>query len=162
MAQWLAGGVNDEWETASPAIVAPPPTRRSLPISAGTLKLSGAAVDRPVSALLPAQLETTKGRTPVKSPLALILPLCLAAVGASLPCRAADVPPEILKQSDQLKDSAMAPKLDKSRKYVAYCNGAHCWRSPAMILFVKSIGYDNVLWLRDGLPEWKKKGYATE
>jgi rhodanese-related sulfurtransferase len=62
---------------------------------------------------------------------------------------------------DLLKDPGAA-KLDKAKKYVAYCNGAHCWRSPAVILVLKSMGYDNILWFRDGIPEWKKKGFATE
>jgi rhodanese-related sulfurtransferase len=61
-----------------------------------------------------------------------------------------------------LKDPGLAAKLDKTKKYVAYCNGAHCWRSPAVVLFLKSLGYDNILWYRDGIPDWKKKSLPTE
>ena len=61
-----------------------------------------------------------------------------------------------------LKDYSLAGKLDKTKRYVAYCNGAHCWRSPAVILLLKSLGYNNILWFRDGIPEWKKKSFATE
>lgn len=61
-----------------------------------------------------------------------------------------------------LKNPEMAQRLDKSRKYVAYCNGIHCWRSPAAILLLRSVGFENVLWLRGGLPDWKTKGLPTE
>ena len=61
-----------------------------------------------------------------------------------------------------LKDPSLASRIDKSKIYVAYCNGAHCWRSPAVALILKTLGYRNVLWYRDGLPDWKKKGCPTE
>ncbi|HUI76847.1 MAG TPA: rhodanese-like domain-containing protein [Bryobacteraceae bacterium] len=61
-----------------------------------------------------------------------------------------------------LKDAALASKLDKAKTYIAYCNGAHCWRSPAVVLILKGLGYNKILWYRDGLPDWKKKGLATE
>ena len=61
-----------------------------------------------------------------------------------------------------LKDPGLAAKLDKSKKYIAYCNGAHCWRSPAVVLLLKTMGYDKILWYRDGIPDWKTKGLPAE
>ena len=63
---------------------------------------------------------------------------------------------------DLLANLAMASKLDASKKYVLYCNGPHCWRSPSVALVLKHLGVANVLWYRDGIPDWKKKGYSTE
>ncbi len=61
-----------------------------------------------------------------------------------------------------IKDPGLAAKLDKTKTYIAYCNGAHCWRSPAVVLILKGLGYNNILWYRDGIPDWKKKGFSTE
>jgi rhodanese-related sulfurtransferase len=61
-----------------------------------------------------------------------------------------------------LKDPALADKLDKSKEYVVYCNGVHCWRSPAVGMMLKQSGFEKVYWYRDGLPDWKKRGFPTE
>lgn len=61
-----------------------------------------------------------------------------------------------------LDNTAVADTLDKSGTYVLYCNGAKCWRSPAAAVVMKSLGFKNLLWLRDGLPAWIGKGYETE
>jgi len=31
-----------------------------------------------------------------------------------------------------------------------------------VILMLQSMGYSNILWFRDGIPEWKKKNFPTE
>lgn len=59
------------------------------------------------------------------------------------------------------KGPSMAETLDKNKEYVVYCNGVHCWRSPAVALMLKHLGF-KILWYRNGLPGWKSKGYPTE
>jgi len=61
-----------------------------------------------------------------------------------------------------IKDPTRAAKLDKSKEYVVYCNGVLCWRSPAVGMMLKHLGFAKVYWYRDGLPDWKKKGLPTE
>jgi len=59
------------------------------------------------------------------------------------------------------KGPQMAESLDKNKEYVVYCNGVKCWRSPATALLLHSLGF-KVYWYREGLPDWKKRGYPTE
>ncbi|MCX7612803.1 MAG: rhodanese-like domain-containing protein [Caldimicrobium sp.] len=59
------------------------------------------------------------------------------------------------------KGASMANELDKTKTYVLYCNGVVCWRSPAAALILKHLGF-NILWYKEGLPDWKKRGYPTE
>jgi len=59
------------------------------------------------------------------------------------------------------KGPQMAESLDKKKEYVVYCNGVKCWRSPAAALLLHSLGF-KVYWYREGLPDWKKRGYPTE
>jgi rhodanese-related sulfurtransferase len=61
-----------------------------------------------------------------------------------------------------MKDPSLASKLDKSKEYVVYCNGVLCWRSPAVGMMLKHLGFPKVYWYRDGLPDWKKRGLPTE
>lgn len=63
---------------------------------------------------------------------------------------------------DMVKDPSMADKLDKNKEYVLYCNGTHCWRSPATALMLQHLGFKKIYWYREGLPDWKKRGYPTE
>lgn len=60
--------------------------------------------------------------------------------------------------------SAMEGKLpaDKSIQIIFYCNGHRCWRSPKSAVAAVKMGYKNVGWLRDGFPEWQKKGFPVE
>ncbi len=51
---------------------------------------------------------------------------------------------------------------DKSAPIVVYCNGVKCWKSYKTIVQLKSAGYSNLNWLRDGFPGWTDKGYAVE
>ncbi len=68
-----------------------------------------------------------------------------------------------LNSDDLLENSGLAEKtgLKKDDVIVNYCNGAKCWRSPAVSVMLKDLGYKNINWLRDGLPDWIKKGYPT-
>ena len=51
---------------------------------------------------------------------------------------------------------------DKSAAVVVYCNGPECWKSyKASVLAIKA-GYTNILWYREGYPNWKAKGMPTE
>jgi rhodanese-related sulfurtransferase len=51
---------------------------------------------------------------------------------------------------------------DKAAPVVVYCNGPECWKSyKASILAIKA-GHTNVLWYREGYPNWKSKGMPTE
>ena len=61
-----------------------------------------------------------------------------------------------------IKDPTLASKLDKSKEYVVYCNGVLCWRSPAVGMMLKQLGFAKVYWYRDGLPDWKKRSFPTE
>jgi rhodanese-related sulfurtransferase len=65
---------------------------------------------------------------------------------------------------DASQDDFNLSKLpaDKSAPVVVYCNGPECWKSyKASILAIKA-GHTNVLWYRDGYPNWKSKGMPTE
>ncbi len=51
---------------------------------------------------------------------------------------------------------------DKAAPVVVYCNGPECWKSyKASILAIKA-GHSNILWYREGYPNWKSKGMPTE
>jgi rhodanese-related sulfurtransferase len=46
---------------------------------------------------------------------------------------------------------------DKGAAIVIYCNGPECWKSfKASTVAVKG-GYTNVLWYREGFPDWSSK-----
>jgi rhodanese-related sulfurtransferase len=65
---------------------------------------------------------------------------------------------------DASQDGFNLAKLpaDKSAPIVVYCNGPECWKSfKASTLAIKA-GYTNVLWYREGFPDWKSKGMPTE
>ncbi|MBI5195317.1 MAG: hypothetical protein HZA10_03230 [Nitrospirae bacterium] len=68
-----------------------------------------------------------------------------------------------LNSDDILEDSKLAAQLGLKKDDVIanYCNGVKCWRSPATSVMLHSLGYKNINWYRDGLPDWAKKGYAT-
>jgi rhodanese-related sulfurtransferase len=63
---------------------------------------------------------------------------------------------------DLVKNPSMADKLDKTKEYIMYCNGIHCWRSPATALMLQHLGFSKILWYREGIPDWKKKGFALD
>jgi rhodanese-related sulfurtransferase len=46
---------------------------------------------------------------------------------------------------------------DKAAAIVVYCNGPECWKSfKASTVSIKA-GYTNILWYREGFPDWKSK-----
>ena len=51
---------------------------------------------------------------------------------------------------------------DKSAAVVIYCNGPECWKSFKASTVAIKAGYTNVLWYREGFPNWKAKGLPTE
>ena len=55
----------------------------------------------------------------------------------------------------------LSDKLDKNVPLVLYCNGVKCWRSPAAALLYQSLGFKEIYWFRNGLPEWIKLDYPT-
>lgn len=61
-----------------------------------------------------------------------------------------------------LADPKLADKYKKDDLIVLYCNGITCWRSPGAAIMLQSLGYKNLYWYRDGLPEWKKNKFPTE
>lgn len=61
-----------------------------------------------------------------------------------------------------LADPKMADQFKKDDVIVFYCNGVQCWRSPAAAVMMKHLGYKNLYWYRDGLPDWKKEKFPTE
>jgi rhodanese-related sulfurtransferase len=63
---------------------------------------------------------------------------------------------------DLMANPDHSASLDKGKEYVLYCNGVLCWRSPGAGLLLKHQGFSKIHWLRDGLPEWKAKGFKTE
>ncbi|MDA8326852.1 MAG: rhodanese-like domain-containing protein [Nitrospiraceae bacterium] len=63
---------------------------------------------------------------------------------------------------DLIKNPAMAASLDKEKEYVLYCNGIKCWRSPAVALMLRDLGFKKLDWYRLGIPDWKKLGLPTE
>lgn len=62
---------------------------------------------------------------------------------------------------DLIKDQNLASRFQKTDVLVAYCNGVKCWRSPATMKLLQSLGYTNLFWYRDGLPDWIKKDFPT-
>lgn len=60
---------------------------------------------------------------------------------------------------DASKDSIITSELTKdlSTPLISYCNGPRCWRSyKAAVMLKQDLHYQNVYWLRDGVPAWKK------
>ena len=46
---------------------------------------------------------------------------------------------------------------NKNAPIVVYCNGPECWKSfKASSVSIKA-GYSNILWYREGFPDWKSK-----
>jgi rhodanese-related sulfurtransferase len=63
---------------------------------------------------------------------------------------------------DLLKDPEAAKKLDKTREYVLYCNGVRCWRAAGVAITLRHLGFEKLVWYRDGYPGWKRQGLPTE
>lgn len=67
----------------------------------------------------------------------------------------------LITVDELIGDPKLSDKLDKNVPLVLYCNGVKCWRSPAAALLYQSLGFKEVYWYRNGLPEWIKLDYAT-
>ncbi len=67
----------------------------------------------------------------------------------------------LLTVDELIKDPKLADKYKKDDILVQYCNGVKCWRSPGAILLLKHLGFKNIYWYRDGIPDWIKKDYPT-
>jgi rhodanese-related sulfurtransferase len=67
----------------------------------------------------------------------------------------------LITVDELLADPKLSDKLDKNVPLVLYCNGVKCWRSPAAALLYQSLGFKEVYWFRNGLPEWIKLDFAT-
>ena len=62
---------------------------------------------------------------------------------------------------DLLKNPKIADKYSEAEILVQYCNGVKCWKSPATVLLLKHLGFKNIYWYRNGIPDWIKKDYPT-
>ena len=69
---------------------------------------------------------------------------------------------ELLTVDDLIKNPQIADKYNKEDIIVVYCNGVKCWRSPAAALLLQHLGFKNIYWYREGIPDWIKRGYPTE
>jgi rhodanese-related sulfurtransferase len=65
---------------------------------------------------------------------------------------------------DVRQDSFDLEKLptDKNTSVIFYCNAGECWKSYKSSVVAIKAGYNNVYWLRGGIPEWKSKGLPVE
>lgn len=65
---------------------------------------------------------------------------------------------------DASQDEFNLAKLppNKAAAVVMYCNGPECWKSFKASTAAIKAGYTNVLWYRDGFPNWKAKGMPSE
>ena len=65
---------------------------------------------------------------------------------------------------DAGKDEFNLAKLpaDKAAAVVIYCNGPECWKSFKGSTAALKGGHTNVLWYREGFPQWKSKGLPAE
>lgn len=52
--------------------------------------------------------------------------------------------------------------VDKNKTLIIFCNAKSCWKSYKAAVVATKRGYKDVRWLRDGIPAWKKAGFATE
>lgn len=67
----------------------------------------------------------------------------------------------LLTVDELVKDPKLANAYGKDDILVNYCNGVKCWRSPGAILLLKHMGYKNLYWYRQGIPDWIKKDFPT-
>jgi rhodanese-related sulfurtransferase len=59
-------------------------------------------------------------------------------------------------------DEKLADQYKKDDTIILYCNGITCWRSPATAVMLQSLGFKNLYWYRDGIPDWKSNKFPTE
>jgi rhodanese-related sulfurtransferase len=65
---------------------------------------------------------------------------------------------------DATQDDFNLSKLpgDKAASLVIYCNGPECWKSFKASTVAIKAGYKNILWYREGFPNWKSQERPTE
>ena len=65
---------------------------------------------------------------------------------------------------DASQDEFDVAKLpaNKAAAIVIYCNGPECWKSFKASTAAIKAGYTNILWYREGFPNWKSKGQPVE
>lgn len=69
---------------------------------------------------------------------------------------------EWLLPEELINNPLIVDKLDKTKEYILYCSSPTCWRSPATALMLQFLGFKNLYWYRDGLRDWKDKGFPTD
>lgn len=69
---------------------------------------------------------------------------------------------QLLTVDELLKNPSLADKYNKDEDLILYCNGVRCWRSPAAAIILQNLGFKKIHWYREGIPDWKKRGYPTE
>ncbi len=67
----------------------------------------------------------------------------------------------LITVDELIENPKLSEKLDKNTPIVLYCNGVKCWRSPAAGLLYQSLGFKEIYWFRNGLPEWIKLDFPT-
>ena len=66
-----------------------------------------------------------------------------------------------LAPDDLMPNPKLADRFSKDDVIVNYCNGVKCWRSSGAMVLLQSLGFKNLYWYRDGIPDWVKKDYPT-
>lgn len=66
-----------------------------------------------------------------------------------------------LAPDDLMPNPKLADQFGKDDVIVNYCNGVKCWRSSGAIVLLQHLGFKNLYWYRDGIPDWVKKDYPT-
>lgn len=47
---------------------------------------------------------------------------------------------------------------DKSRRIVLYCTSVYCWHAYNALLFLNTLGFENMYWYRGGISAWRAAG----
>lgn len=72
------------------------------------------------------------------------------------------IPSAIRLAPDDLQPNPkLADRWGKMAVIVNYCNGVKCWRSSGVIVLLQHLGFKNLHWYREGIPDWAKRGYPT-
>jgi rhodanese-related sulfurtransferase len=129
---------------------------------------SAHAIDVPFS-LAGAKLVTAEDVAKAQSAGALILDSRVAAEFADGHIKGAINIPYREKSEknvnfDATQDEFNLSKLppDKATPIVIYCNGPECWKSFKASAAAIKAGYTNILWYREGFPNWKSQARPIE
>lgn len=143
--------------------------RLALAAALGLMVCGAARADDTPTALTGAKLVTAEDVAQAAASGAMVLDARVAAEYADGHIKGAVSVPYREKSDkavnfDASQDDFNLSKLpaEKSAPVVVYCNGPECWKSyKASILAIKA-GHTNILWYREGYPNWKSKGMPTE